>query len=478
MKTYLCSLLLLVFFKTTAQDIVFKYDKKFRNVAMLKSYSSFTTINESSGDLHLTIVDNKSVERFVLDSNWQIKKKLVTVRGAYAEFPYERFNSLQLLTDGDKEINIYNNDDNKFSVNQVDYDKQVEINIDKFELKRKESIITNFTTAGIFCLIVAGKREDELKFITNAKSHRTQLDTLLVRLNFKDPNMSVARMLSTVALITKDERDLKKLVEKNKIYFDDTLVYITIDQPDATYLTSIDLMTGQVKHNIFIQRYSGSLPEKNTAKKYNSFLYGNILVNGNTYNANLSLTFYDHQSENYIKNYTVSSADAIDFKTGPILTKKGKEITSADFFKKLNSGDALVFELSEKNKNELELIVEVCDITIPRSGGGGYWASPGGSFQTPGGAIPIAPRYHAFGNWTSDESIVTKNSSFRSALNAETFTASHTADTSKSISGLLEEELKKLDANSAISIFRKNGKVYLGFYDAKAEAFIIKRIGK
>lgn len=479
MKAFLFSVLGLIFLNSTAQDIVFKYDKKFRNVALPKSYSSFTTINQKTGELHVTIVDNKSVERFVLDSNWQIKRKLVTVRGAYAEFPYDRFSSLQLFTDGDKEINIYNVDGNKFSVNQVNYDKQAEINIEKFDLKRKESIITNFTTADIFCLIVAGKREDELKFITNAKSRSTAMDTLFVSLNFKDPDMSIAKLLSTAALIEKDERDLKKLVESNKIYLRDTLVYITIDRPDATYVTGINLITGEVSHNIFVQRYIGSLPKETSKKRYNSFLYGNILVNGNAYNSNLSLTFYDHENKNFIKSYSVSNQDSIDFKVGPILTKKGKEITTADFFKKISSGEALVFELSERNKDELELIVEACDIVIPRSGGGGgVWMSSGGSFQTPGGAVPYAPTYHSFGNWTTSESIVTKNSYFKSVLNSEKLTVNRTTAAIKSISGLLEDELQKLDVNSAISIFRKNGNVYLGFYDAKAEAYIIKRIGK
>jgi hypothetical protein len=423
-------------------------------------------------------VDNKSVERFVLDSNWQIKKKLVKVRGAYSEFPFDRFSSLQLLTAGNREINIYNKDGSIFSVNQVDYEKQAEENISKFDLKRKESIIANFTTNDIFCLIVAGKREDELKFITNAKNRSLELDTISVRLNFKDPEMSVSNMMNTAVLISKDERDLKKLVEKNKVYFADSLVYITLDRPDATYLTTVNLMSSEVKHHAFIQRYSGVLPEKTKAKKYNSFLYGNILVNGNAYNSNLSLSFYNILSENFIKNYTVSNKDSIDFSTGSIYTKKGKEITSTEFFKKISSGDALVFELSEKNKEELELIVEVCDITIPRSSGGGYWASTPGSFQTPGGPIPNAPIYHSFGNWTTDESIVTKNSYLKSVMNSETLIANHSADETKSLSSLLDEELKKLDANSAITIFRRNGIVYLGFYDDKAEAFLIKRIGK
>lgn len=478
MKTFLFSLLVLIFLDSTAQDIVFKYDKKFRNVAMPKSYSSFTTINEKTGELHLTIVDNKSVERLVLDSNWQIKKKLVSVRGAYTEFPYDRFNSLQLFTHGDKEINIYNVDGNKFFIDQIDYEKQAEINIKKFELKRKESIITNFTTADIFCLIVAGKREDELKFITNGKSRSIEMDTLTVRLNFKDPDMSIAKLLSTAALIEKDERDIKKLVESNKIYLRDILVYITIDRPDATYVTGVNLITGEVNHNIFVQRYIGSLPNETRKKRYNSFLYGNILVNGNAFNSNLSLTFYDHVNKNFIKNYSVSNQDSIDFNVGSILTKKGKELTTADFFKKISSGEALVFELSSKNKNELELIVEVCDIVIPRSGGGGgVWMSSGGSFQTPGGAVPYAPTYHSFGNWTTSESIVTKNSYFKSVLNSQTLTTNYTTTATKSITGLLEDELQKLDVNSALSIFRKNGSVYLGYYDAKAEAYNIKRIG-
>ena len=477
MKIYLSALFTFFCVSIYAQDVVFKYEKKFKSAALAKSYKSFVAYDESTGELHLTITDNKSTERFVLDSNWQIKSQVNTVRGAYAEFPYDRFNTLQLLSAGNKEINIYNIDATKFYINQIDYINKKETNIQKFELQKRESLDANFTTNNIFCLIVAGKRESELKFITNAKSKGLVLDTLLVNLNGYDSDVSLTKFMSNTALLEEDERDLQKLAQKNKIYLQGNKVYISIDKADGAYVTCVDLTTGEIKHSNFAQRFAGTLQKVTKPTLYNSFLYGNIFVTGNAYNLKMSLTFYDFAKESYIKNYTAEEKDGIGFKTGRLLNKKDKEITNAEFFRKISSSEALVFELCERNKNELELIVDVCDVVIPRSYGGGYWSSTG-SFQTPGGSIPAAPMYHSFGNWTTDENIVTKNSYFKSVLNAETLTANPEAPDVKSLSGILEEELKKLDSNSALSLFRRNNILYLGFYDDKQEAFIIKKIGQ
>jgi hypothetical protein len=175
-----------------------------------KAFTSFSVFDEQNGNLHLTLVDNKSIERIIIDSNWNTLNHFSTIRGMYSDFPYSRFDNLQLVAINNKEFNIYNTDNKYFFVNEIDYNKQEEKRVQNFELRRKETLVEAFATSNIFCVIIAERNADKLKFITNAKNNGTTLDTIIVNFDFINTSTTLAKQFESVSIIREDDRALEK----------------------------------------------------------------------------------------------------------------------------------------------------------------------------------------------------------------------------------------------------------------------------
>jgi hypothetical protein len=242
----------------------------------------------------------------------------------------------------------------------------------------------------------------------------------------------------------------------------------------------VNIKTGDVTHHVFAQQYPGTFPKKTKSQVYNSFLWNDILVNGNVYNGDLSISFYDASKGTLIKNYAARFKDSIDFKNGFLLNKKKVPMEAEDFIDRIIKTGLLAFDMSEKDNNQLELLVQNAEVKkVKNYGGGGGFMMPGGSIQTPNGVVSLPSTFQPGGGfWRSGEGAVKKDISFKMVLRAADFDHIAAANDTKSVSALLEDELQELDENSAASIFRKNKQLYIGFYDSKLEAFVIKKIGQ
>jgi len=470
-----------------SQDTALIINKKFKQGTLPKSYRAITTVDKNSGELHLTLVDNKSVERYIIDSNWKIINQFSSTRGAYTALSDHRFGNMCIIGAGQKEFGVYSIDDKKFEINEIDFINKTERFVSELEVGKKESIISGFTTSNIFCLITASKKNSELNIITNAKNGGLSFDTIPVTLNIISKRLSAAKLMDDAPIIGPGEQSIEKLAVANKIYYSGSTVYISNEHHDATYITEVNLKTGDIKKKIFKQQLEGSMPEAIIKGRFNSFLYHNILVNGNLYNSELSISFYDYNSGDLIKNYTASENDSLDFKNSAmVFKKKGSAIfevnresqltNTKQFIKKALKGD-LVFALADKGKDQIELLVE--SYYEPKSGGGGGFSPgiPGGSFSTPGGVVTMPSTPGHFTSYGFGNSSVKKNAHFKCIFQPGTFEHIQNGNEVKSIAELVGDELDD-DNRSVISIFRKDHFLYLGFYEKKSEAYIIKRMGE
>lgn len=500
LKIFLLSFAVLFCIHSYSQDTTLVVNKKFKQGTLPKSYRAFTTIDENSGELHLTLVDNKSVERYIIDSNWKIINQFSLTRGAYTALPDRRFGNMCIVGAGQKEFGIYSIDDKKFEINQIDFINKTETNVSELDVSKKESIISGFTTANVFCLITASKKNSELHIISNAKNGGLLFDTITVTLNIISKRLSAAKLMNDAPIIGPGEQSIDKLAAGNKIYYSGSTIYISNEHHDATYITEVNLKTGSIKKKIFKQQLEGDMPEAIIKGRFNSFLHNNILVNGNLYNSELSISFYDYNSGDLIKNYVASENDTMDFKNSAIVFKKkrnnkdnvlGFNINSPSIFggsrelqlrntkqfiKKALKGE-LVFALADKGKDQIELLVE--SYYEPKSGGGGGFSPgmPGGSFSTPGGVVTMPSTPGHFTGYGFSNSSVKKNVHFKCIFQPGTFEHIENGNEVKSIAELVGDELDD-DNKSVISIFRKDHFLYLGFYEKKSEAYIIKRMGE
>jgi len=460
-------------------------NKKFKQGISPKSYRAFTTVDQNSGELHLTLVDNKSVERYIIDSNWKIINQFSLTRGAYSVLPDDRFDNMCIVGTRQKEFGIYSLYDKKFEINEIDFINKTEKFVSELEVGKKESIISGFTTSNVFCLITASKKTSELNIISNAKKGGVLFDTITVTLNIISKRLSAAKLMDDAPIIGPGKQSIEKLAVANKIYYSGNTVYISNEHHDATYITEVNLKTGDIKKKIFKQQLEGDMPETIITGRFNSFLYKNILVNGNLYNSELSISFYDYNSGDLIKTYVASENDTMDFKNSAIVfKKKGSAIFAVNrelrlkntkqFIKKALNGD-LVFALADKGKDQIELLVE--SYYKPKSGGGGGFSPgiPGGSFSTPGGVVTMPSTPGHFTGYSPGN--FSKDTYFKCIFQPGTFEHIENGNEVKSIAELIGGELDD-DNKSVISVFGKDHFLYLGFYEKKSEAYIIKRMGE
>lgn len=493
MRIFLLSFLTLFFSQSYSQDTTLIVDKKFKQSTLPKSYKAITTVEQNSGNLHLTLVDNKSIDRYIIDSNWKIISQFSSLRGMYSPLPFNRFNNMRIIASGQKEFGIYSTDSKKFEIDEIDFPNQSEVNIANIEVGKKESAISSFTTNNIFCLITASKKSAELNIISNGQRGGISFDTITVVLNILNKNLSAAKLMDDAVVIKPGERSPERLSAANKIYYSGNTVYISNEHHDATCITEVNLKTGNIKQKIFKQQFDGDMTEA-IKGRFNSFLNNNILVNGNLYNAALSVSFYDYNNENRIKTYTVSGDDTINFKNSavtfekakkfnlifeksPIVFKNGKNLTDAkQFIKKALKGQ-LALSLSNKTKDQVELVVEIYYEPVGGGGGGLSPRFPGGSFSTPGGMVnlPSTPGYFSSGGF--GYSSYEKSTHFKCLFQPGTFEHIQDMDETMSTDELIENELND-DDKSVITIFEKNNFLYMGFYEKKNDVYIIKRMGK
>jgi hypothetical protein len=473
MKIIAVSILCLAFLSSYSQDTVLVFNKKFRQGTLPKAYKAFATVDPVAGDLHLTLVDNKTIDRYIIDSNWKIKNQFSVNRDIYGDFPYRRFDDMRLFSDTEKEFNIYAEDDG-FKINAIDFNEKKEAAATHLGFTKHELIASYFVTANIFCLISADKKSSMLHFITNAKNGGIAFDTINVELKLPGKDMSAAKNMNDVAIVRLGKYDLGRLATSNKIYYSGAIVYLVNDREDATYITKVNLLTGEVIRKSFKQQV---VPGKTPAKvnSFNSFFYRNVLVNGNVCNYNtLTISFYDYEKENLIKTYSIHNTDTISFKNGPVLNRKDKEV------KKTNSiiDDAetgLAFILDNKGSNEMELAVKTYHQQVASPGGGGFVGMPG-SMATPMGSIATTSMVFVSSGGGGASGVIL-DSHFKCLFEPGTFEHIQERNAGiKSAAEQIHDEIENKDAPETIVSFIKNKNFYIGFYDADSGHYIIKRI--
>ncbi len=464
----------ILFSNAYAQDTVFTYKKNNKSGLVSKTFTSFTAYNEMSGNLHITLVDNLSVERIIIDSNWNSVANFVKDRIVDTVYPYHndnRFNDFQTFVSNNTEYNICKTDRKNFLINEIDYKKKEEKEVQNVRLQRRERVVEAFATSSFFCIIIAEKKENYLKLITNAKAKGSALDTITVNFDFIDKNTDLEQLFEFkgVSFLRDEEREMRKLTPKNKIYLKGSSVFITIDKLDATYVKEVSLTTGQVKSTVFSQQTKGELPSTKYGEQYvsNSFLYDNILVNGNLYNNTFTVSFYDIVAGKLLNKFSVPKDSSIYYNDEPIIDKNEYEISTKKFIHKSIKNENIVFAINKSTNGKVVLDVAVTNlITL--------------------GALPTTIKAQSFGGFllgytfgNFDElNVYTIEASFKSTLDVHTFQKApkEASFLPKPIIDVLKEEHKKFAKAkcSMMPIVKFGHKNYVSFYDIKRESYFIK----
>jgi len=487
MKIIYVFLLSFILVNTYSQDSVFSVNRKFKQGVTPKSFGSYSANEASDGNLHLTLFDNKSIDRYIINSNWKVIDLFSSVRGVYSELPFDRVKNMNLITTPNKEYNISNIVRKHYDIYEIDYQHKKESKISDFDIGKNETAIACFTDHNIFYLITASNKDNTLFIISNTLRGGILFDTVQVKLDIKDntgSGKSAASYMSDVSVVVPWDRNTDKLACANKIYFRGNVIYISNDDENATSITEVNLKNGMVHQHNFNQDYAEGRHERNrNNKEVNSFLYHNILVNGNVYHSSITVSFYNYETGNLLKRYRLENkADSINFKNSPILSGDNKEVKIKRFISDalaLNGG--LILALSDKGNDQIELLMESFKDIHMMGGGAGIMGNS--TFSTPRGSIYVPS---ATGIDFGSDYFIHRSSYFTGLFNPVSL---EHQDKDNEVISFAETMEKALDDSKkgaffakqkkeAITIFKRNNYLYMGYYDPKTEDYIIRKLGE
>jgi|GEM_PF-6462406 hypothetical protein len=489
MKTFLFSLLCIGSFSAYSQDNIFTLHKTFEQGLTSMHCSVFACINKDSNELHLSLVDNKTVDRYIIDSNWKIKKEFSVKLNSDDNIPKRRFDQMQILFSGGKEYNIYKDGSDLFYVDEVDYDAQKESHISSLPIASDQSFIADLVSGDVYCQILADKKGNLLKLVSNAKNGGAIFETIPVELNIYTTDKSAAKIMTDAAVIGPGIPGLDALATHNKIYYSGNKVYISNENDSATFITEVDLKTGAIQRKIFPQYTFEQVPKEDATKSSASFLYKNTLVNGNADNDALTLCFYSYDDGKLLKAYHAGEDDTIHFKNtsiidcsaevapvGPVAHPIGRAAmgtpqiippyvpdTSHDvkhtgkFIRHaLNHG--FVLALSDRGNDELQLRVE--NYSLVRQGGN----MPGMSFMVPGGIGGLATVMTMGGSGVFGNAMIKEEDTyFNGYFNDSTYGhIKNDMEVKKTNDSIIRKELNGTD--KLVFTFQWNNSMYMGFY--------------
>lgn len=290
-----------------------------------------------------------------------------------------------------------------------------------------------------------------------------------------------------------DERSLLSMQQAtalNKIYINDSLVSLTIDEPSCTHLIEIDFQNKKTSYKRL--NFSIEKGQNSAQKQGNSFVSNNLLFRVTASPEQLNLSIIDLQSIKLIHTYNTYAKDAmVSFANSPLFEEgfvdgiKGeRQIKKTDaFFSKLMEGDIGIMVINKDSV--IETVIGSYAVTTSyrpaypvsnspmntNSGlnigigmGSGYYG------QSPG--MMSNNYYNPYGNTVTKEKLVY----FRSLFDSDHST--HLNGVSeKSITEVIQDwYADKNDANECVICFRERGKnYYSGYYSSyKKEYHIVK----
>ena len=340
------SLLVILFsfyLSSQAQDTVLVLNKKFNKYGLFEAkYKALTSVDSVSGNLFLTLADNKTIERYKIDSNWVVKDHFSAQRGIYADLPFDRFASMKLINNRDKEYAVYNLKDKIITINEVDYQQKKELLLSEFTIGRHESLVTYFTYGNTICLITANKKNNKVSIINNVKLGGISFDTVVVELKTDIINNTASKVMSYSKYVEPYEDGRVELQLGAKIYFADNILYFVKDHEDSTFVNEVNLYTSITKEKIFKQIIENKKSKKIYLNEVSSCLFDQWIINVNSINKTLSVSIYNYASGALIRNFKVTEENLADFmgltdhsKSSKDSVNLSKNDSVSHFFRKL-----------------------------------------------------------------------------------------------------------------------------------------------
>ncbi|WMJ72041.1 hypothetical protein RCC89_02475 [Cytophagaceae bacterium ABcell3] len=207
------------------------------------------------------------------------------------------------------------------------------------------------------------------------------------------------------------ENNIRSVHSKNKVYAKDSIITLTMDQPDMTHLITIN--TQAKSHSYKKLKFSIEKGSLAPSKQGNSFIHNGTFFRLTASPEQLNISVINLDSMELINNYNVFPDEELDINNGPILVESVGGGFSGDekvinktprFFKHLMSGEVAI-AVNQIDSIHHEIQVGAYQETIIRTNpyhGGGMGMSFGfGGFAGPmmmgGGPAFYSPMGAGFG---------------------------------------------------------------------------------
>ncbi|MFD1016866.1 hypothetical protein [Winogradskyella rapida] len=322
-KRYLLVLILIVNFNLQGQERVVSF--KNEDLSKRVNKDSYNLSNAITKDLALLIIERKTIAAYLFNAEFEQLEQFQTtnIKSKYNEV-------LGYSVEGTRYNVLYTNQNHKkFAIFHLDFSTktssttEVALNLEKGELFLEAITYNNEL------YILTGDNYSNLSI--------RQLDSnftfqRLKTFQLEEINAETSLISSKVAIgafvlsgneapnITKIDPRSPSSIERassaNKIYQDEETLYLTFDNDKtATLLYTINLETLDLK----IKSYPYPKPRINDSfKKFNSYIFQNKIYQIASSKAEMAFEIKDFEGQ-LIKDYYVSKAMTIDFKSSPII---------------------------------------------------------------------------------------------------------------------------------------------------------------
>lgn len=363
---YLSLVICLIFSSVFSQEKIASFENNLKtNGTNIKDV--IPIVNKENDELAMFIVDAKKVYAYKLNNEFKVTDELSS------ETKKRKYKVLlgSSINENDYRIFLSNKDKNKYaSINFSFTDKNTVMN--EFVFPNDEVFIQTISYLNNFYLLVASNIVGKLylySFDKQGNPEKNQINlngSMLVDKNNNLKNITDLLLNSYTGFVTVKNSSLRKIEkdtpnsiesvsESKKMYIRDNNIVITFDNHKKfTQVISINIDTKELTKKTFNKPLEDIKARK---KKTNSFLYDDyIAVVAGTKDV-FSMYLLDYNTSKFIKEYSVSKDEKINFKNSPIIQKGGyynnhRELEKTKkFLRKITSDKIGVSIIKNKDNN-------------------------------------------------------------------------------------------------------------------------------
>jgi hypothetical protein len=276
------------------------------------------------------------------------------------------------------------------------------------------------------------------------------------------------------------ENNLSTTFAKNKLYYFDNKIYLTIDAPNGTGIITLDLITKQPDY-----RKITPASLKSSITTHNSFIFRHILFQAAANADEMKIKASVFPEGTAIREFSVERGDDISFANTPIIQEGGGTAYAANTIRELSktrqllrkiSASSVAISVCENRKQDLQMTVgSYKELNGGGGGMGGGMPMGGGSISTPYGPASLptyytAPSYYAFQN-----NKLTKSAYFKSVFENKSLLHKE-GEVEQTIYEKIENYEKMNEGKTTTeTLFRMHNYFVYGYYDKSTKKYVMMK---